>query len=305
MVAQIQSKCKRNIRTLSDYISTLNIQSRSTQKLFQCTINNIERFGKIDIKDMSRYNEDNIYDFLQEWILWNMNRGIAASSMMCYFNTFRSYLWYHKIKLDPRDMRHNLRFPRMLHEDQIPVTANEIKKILGVSKLEFKFQLLGLISSGMRVSELGQIKTRYLDFTHSNIMVRIPSQITKTGRSRITFFSRQVSDMIRYRIKNRPYNDFVFCGNRTQEQSLNLILKRFAAARRNTDLMEKYDHYKQNRYRIHVHSMRSYFITKANKIQFGFGHILAGHNFYMKEYNRYTVDELLDMYKKTEKDLVF
>ena len=294
----------KNIRTLSTYTWTLGIKSKSSQKLFQCTINNIKRFGKINTRDMSRYNEDNIYDLLQEWIIWNTKRGITASSMMCYFNTFRSYLWYNKIKLDSRNIRQNLTFPQMLHADQIPITHDVIKQILDASKQEFKFQLLALVSSGMRASELGQIKLAHLDFTHSNVMVRLSAQLTKTGRSRITFFSRQVSDMIRYRIKNNESN-FTFCGNRTTEQALNLILKRFASARRRINLLEKYEHCKQNRYIFHIHSMRSYFITKANRVQFGLGHILAGHEFYMKGYNRYTVDELLCMYKQFENNVTF
>ena len=294
----------KNIRTLATYTATLEIKSKSSQKLFQCTINNIERFGKINTRDISQYNEDNIYNLLQEWIIWNAKRGIAASSTMCYFNTFRSYLWYHKINLDSRNIRQNLRFPQTLHADQIPITHDVIKQILDASKQEFKFQLLALVSSGMRVSELGQIKLMHLDFTRPNIMVRIPAQLTKTGRSRITFFSRQISEMIRYRIKNNGLN-FTFCGNRTIEQSLNLILKRFAAARRKINLLEKHEHCKQNRYIFHIHSLRSYFITKANRVQFGLGHILAGHEFYMKGYNRYTVDELLCMYKQFENNVIF
>ncbi len=293
----------KSIRTLSTYISTLDIKSKSSQKLFRCTINNIERFGKINTRDVSLYNEDNIYGILQEWIIWNTKRGMATSSMMCYLNAFRSYLWHHKIKLDSRDIRQNLTFPQTLHADQIPITYDIIKKILDVSKQEFKFQLLALVSSGMRVSELGQIRLAHFDFSHSNLMVRLPAQMTKTGRSRIIFFSRQVSDMIRYKIKNK--SNFTFCGNRTTEQSLNLILKRFASARRRINLMEKHEHCKQNRYIFHVHSMRSYFITRANRIQFGLGHILAGHEFYMKGYNRYTVDELLSMYKQFENSVTF
>ena len=111
--------------------------------------------------------------------------------------------------------------------------------------------------------------------------------------------------MVRYRIGIKQSNNFLFLGDRHPEQFLNLVLKRFASARRRADLMEKYDHCKQNRYKIHIHSMRSYFITKSNKKQFGLGHILAGHDFYMKRYNRYTVDELLSMYKQIEKDLTF
>ena len=69
--------------------------------------------------------------------------------------------------------------------------------------------------------------------------------------------------------------------------------------------MDIHGHCKQTRYHIHVHSLRAYFITKANRVQFGLGHILAGHDFYMKQYNQYTNDELLEMYKKVEPELTF
>ncbi len=182
---------KQNTRTLSVYMSILGMKSKSTQKLFQCTINNIEAFGKIDIKNISMYNEDDIYDILQEWIIWNRKRGITASSIICYFNNLRSYLWYHRIKLDWRDIKQNLKFPQTLYEYEIPITAGAIGKILRVSELEFRFQLLALISSGMRVSELGQIRLAHLGLTRSNVTVLLPAEITKTGRSRLTFFQNK------------------------------------------------------------------------------------------------------------------
>ena len=299
---------KRNARTLTSYRSVLGLKSRSTQKLFQSVINNVKIMpGTINVENITKYDKNNIYDFLQDWIIWNNKRGMAASSVVSYFNALRSYLWYLGIRLDGRDVRQNLIFPQVLHETQIPATADLIRKILCISRREFKFQLLALLSSGMRVSELGQINTAHLNFaaTYPNIMVYLPAEITKTGCSRITFFSKQVSDMIRYRIDKSHNADSLFCGTRNLEQSRNLILKRFAAARKKADIMDKYGHCKANRYKIHLHSLRSYFITKLNRVHFGLGHILAGHSFYMKEYNLYTVDELHCMYKKCEKDLTF
>ena len=294
---------KQNLKTLSSYTTILEMKSKSTQKLFQCTINNIDTFGKIDIRHISRYNEDKLHHLLQEWIIWNSRRGITTASIMCYFNAFRSYMRYCKTNIDWDYLKYNLKIPQQLYQQQEPITPDIIKKILLASSHEFRFQLLALISSGMRVGELGQIRLEHLDFTHQNIIVQIPAHMTKNGRSRTTFFSKQISDMIRYRMKNRAY--FTFCGNRTSEQSTNLILKRFSAARNKTNMKEKYGYCKQNRYKIHVHSLRSYFITKANQVQFGFGHILAGHNFYMKQYNQYTTDELLTMYRKFEDNLRF
>lgn len=295
----------QNDRSLESYLTLLDLKSKSTKSLFKTTIANVNKFSRIDINNLAQYDEESIYDLLQEWIIWNSNRGITTSTLMAYFNSIRSYLWYRKIKLDQRDISHNLKFPKKLHERQTPITSEEIAKILSKSRLDFRFQFLALVSSGMRVGELGQIKLRDLDTSRANIVVNIPSQITKTGHSRITFFSTQVSNMIRYRIKNKKLSELLFSEARNYTQFVNLLLKRFDASRKRAELTQTYDHCKQNRYKIHVHSLRSYFITKANRVQFGFGHILAGHNFYMKEYNRYTVDELLEMYQKFEPEVTF
>ena len=283
------------------------MRSKSTQRLFQCTLNNIASFGKMCVDDLVRYDEDRIYDILQEWILWNSNRGTSAATIVCYFNSFRAYLWYRHIKLDWRDIKQNLLFPKMLHESAVSLDPTDMQSILRASKLEFWFQLLALVSSGMRVKELGQIRWSHLDLTHSNAMIKIPACISKTGRSRISFFSKQTSDMLRYRYDGvrTAESDLVFCGDRTPEQAVNLMLKRFGSARRKAGLMARHNYGRQNRYDIHLHSLRAYFITTANRVQFGLGHLLAGHGFYMKEYNVYSVRDLRNMYKKAEKDLTF
>ena len=283
------------------------MRSKSTQRLFRCTLNNLASFGNLCVDDLSRYDEDSIYDILQEWILWNSRRGTSASTIVCYFNSFRAYLWYRRIKLDWRDIKQNLIFPKMLHEAPVPMSPDSVQSILHASNLEFRFQLLALVSSGLRVNELGQIRHAHLDLSHSNVMVKIPAQMSKTGRSRITFFSRQVSAMIRYRYDRALTvdSDLVFCGNRTPEQAVNLMLKRFGSARKRAGLTRKHNHGKQNRYEIHLHSLRAYFITTTNRVQFGLGHVLAGHGFYMKEYNVYGIKDLRSMYKKAEGDLTF
>ena len=78
MVIYVKKK-KQNDRTLSTYVAALGIQSRSTQKLFQCVINNIKAFGGMDVENASRYDEDHIYNILQQWVIWNNKRGITAS----------------------------------------------------------------------------------------------------------------------------------------------------------------------------------------------------------------------------------
>jgi len=55
------------------------------------------------------------------------------------------------------------------------------------------------------------------------------------------------------------------------------------------------------RAKISTHTLRAYAITRLDKLnEFGFGHIIAGHGFYMKTYNRNTPEQLLEDYIKAE-----
>ena len=294
-------------REFESYYNKLQFQSLSTQRQFKWMINNIRRYGKIDFQTLTQIPEETLYKNLQDWINWNHNRGITATTLACLFNTCRSYMWHLVIKLHTMDVKENLHFPKPVYTNQVPITPSEIQRLLSASSLEFRFQLLALISSGMRVGELGQIKTSYLDLSRSNIMINLPGHITKTRRGRITFLSKQVSNMIRYKIdcKNLTDDQLVFCGERSSEQAQNLIIKRFSASRGRANMTDRHVHYLQNRYRVHIHSIRAYFITQANQIQFGLGHIFAGHGFYMKEYNLYTIEELWKYYRKFEPQLTF
>ena len=50
-------------------------------------------------------------------------------------------------------------------------------------------------------------------------------------------------------------------------------------------------------------SLRSWFVTKCNRIDYGFGHALAGHDHYMKRYDRLTLEDKIELYLKAERTL--
>ena len=56
-------------------------------------------------------------------------------------------------------------------------------------------------------------------------------------------------------------------------------------------------------HKITLHSFRSWFITKCNRIDSDFGNALGGHQKYMKKYNRFTDQELCDLFIKAENTL--
>jgi len=51
-----------------------------------------------------------------------------------------------------------------------------------------------------------------------------------------------------------------------------------------------------NRRKITLHIFRSWFISKGSKVEDGLGHSLAGHGKYMKQYERYSPQELEELY---------
>ena len=48
-------------------------------------------------------------------------------------------------------------------------------------------------------------------------------------------------------------------------------------------------------------SFRSWFVSRCNRVDFGFGHSLAGHDLYMKRYDRMTINEKVELYLRSEK----
>ena len=75
----------------------------------------------------------------------------------------------------------------------------------------------------------------------------------------------------------------------------------FYRLRERVGLNEKYED--SCRHKISIHIFRSWFVTKCNRVDSDFGNALAGHDKYMKRYNRFTVPELIALYKKAEPEL--
>lgn len=210
---------------------------------------------------------------LQRWID-DMHADKKAAS------TIKTYVanWCREHGVRATDI--NIKYPRQLVEIKYVPTKDDLNAIIR-SKPHWADHFRFLVSSGLRVGELAALTpadiTRYKD----RYRIHVPARITKTGKARITFS--------RYDLP-APATE-------------NKLGKRFAAMRQLSKLDKMASVGIQNRYAIHVHSLRRYFITTINKIQFGVGHVLAGHDYYMSEYNVYTEAELYKYHKRADPGL--
>ena len=104
----------------------------------------------------------------------------------------------------------SLDFPHKISEEKYPLTKKEIKKILDVCSYNNRLRILAQTSSGLRRGELLQLQKKDLDMTRQRITVNVPAKITKTKKSRVTFFSKEVQRILIPRLKNLNDDDKVF-----------------------------------------------------------------------------------------------
>ena len=175
----------------------------NTQKTSQSAIRNFERFCKENygksmeetISEYQRVEMELVYESLQEWINWNHTK-IHSNSIPTLFSYLKTYLRYHKIRITKEDVAEQLSFPHKVREEKHPLTKEEIRKIILVSNKNNMIKILAQLSSGMRRGELLQLRKKDLDTTQKRIMVKIPASITKTKKSRVTFFSKEVRPLL-------------------------------------------------------------------------------------------------------------
>ena len=158
-------------------------------------------------------------------------------------------------------------------------------------------------SSGCRVSETIQLKKRDLEIgKYDRILVKLPAKITKTKRARITFLSKECEKELLPFLKRISDDSYIF-NSTLQKRTIASVneIRAFSRLRYKLELNKKYD---SGVHKISLTgSMRSWFVTKCNRIDQNFGNGLAGHLQYLHQYDRLTIQEKVELYKKAEQSL--
>ena len=289
----------RTRQSFEERITRLNI---TTQKGYKLALNNFENFcmekyGKVAIIDDIK--GEIVWDVLQGWLNWVT---LHPRTTLNWFSKIKRYLHYRGIRLDPMDIKENLIFPKILQEEYYPLQIEEIHKIL--QSVEYKTKVLHLcqLSSLIRIGELVQLRKKDL-IIDKRIIVKIPPSTAKFGKARTTFFSSEAGKLLGGKIKELDDNDLIFATNknpRHAEINCEAILRR---ALDRVGLNMRYE--TNNRYKINTHSFRAYGITKISRHDPNFAKMLAGQKGYLiREYDRMTDKEKLDLYIKYENDLL-
>jgi len=314
-------------KTIDSYI-TLKMQTKDseTQKLVKVAYSrfdifcqkNFSKSGDAIIDEMAisiKSDDEPVFEILQEAINWLYKKHqimrkvtrngrqftepfmvqYSARSLRTWFTNLRGYLYYRKVKLDDLGVRHNLNFPKPKKEKLYALTKSNIDRIFDAANRKQKNFYLALISSGMRDGEALQIRKKDLFLEGKRVKINIPASVAKKGVERTTFISFEAWAPIREQVESMGPDGKVWGSDGSiPKNDQREKIRDYGELIDGIGLGMKYE--STGRRKITLHTFRSYFITKGNKVEDGLGHALAGHGKYMGEYERYSDEELEELY---------
>jgi integrase len=153
-------------------------------------------------------NRVNVYELLDTFVSYilTIKPEITPKSLSLYLTAIRSYFAFYDIDVIPSKFRRKVKVPKLYKEDEEPIDACDIRKILlNCNNRRLKLYLLILISGGMRATEATAIRLKDIDFSLTPTKIHIRKEYSKTRTSRDIY----VSDETTYYLKqwlNWKYN---------------------------------------------------------------------------------------------------
>ena len=307
--------------TIENYLDRIRLKERGTVRNVKSNLVRFDRYLKTTYDKSSEVvlneilglsiekQERSLYEIIQDYVnhLSSLDNHLGKSIAPLYVKhavgIIRGYLRYFGFRITSEDVKGNIVLSKIIEEEREPLTRESIQLIINNQTGLRRAMYLVMSSSGMRIGETLQIRKRDLDFdSYERVMIKLPAKITKTKKARITFISKEAEkELLRY-VKNTNDDSFVFnpenrkLGGITINES-----KIFGRLREKLALDSKYE---SGVSKVSLSgSFRSWFVSRCNRVDFGFGHALAGHDLYMKRYDRITVEEKVELYLKSEKTL--
>jgi integrase len=163
-------------------------------------------------------NKVNIYELLDRFVSYVLatKPDITPGSLSFYLAALRSYFAFYDIDVIPSKFRRKVKVPRLYKEDEEPLDASDIRKILlNCSNRRLKAYLLVLASGGMRAVEATAVRLKDIDFSVTPTMVHIRKEYSKTKIARDIYISDEATQYLKRWIDWK-------CRDRTEEKDKGL-----------------------------------------------------------------------------------
>ncbi len=191
-------------------------------------------------KSPKNINTDDIRVYLEKMT----DNNLSTSTLNSAYSAFKFY--FEKIM----HRKFFINIPRAKKSKKLPevLTRGEIGQIFAtILNVKHKLSLGLMYSSGLRVSELVNVKVNDFDFENRILKVRSG----KGSKDRITIISDKIIDILKKYIRNKKENDYLFESNRGGRMKERSVQKVFKVSLKKSTL-------KRN---VSCHSLRHSFAT--------------------------------------------
>jgi len=138
----------------------------------------------------------NVYELLDGFVSYILasRPGITPKSISLYLAALRSYFAYYDIDIMPSKFKKKVKVPKIYREDEEPLDAADIRKmLLSCNNRRLKPLLLVLGSGAMRITEALAIRNKDIDFTLSPTKIHIRKEYSKTRVARDIYISNEAT----------------------------------------------------------------------------------------------------------------
>lgn len=297
----------------------LNYTAKSTVRTYRSFLKRY--FNVIDADPNSYFSKDG--DYQQDVkLFWRDLQSQPPKTIFSGLSAVRVFLSENEIELPMkfwRNLRNRTKGNRAVTDDIIP-TPKQLKKILDHGDVRGQSFFLSMVSSGLRIGELCQIKLNDVDFSTEPTTISVRAEYTKTGNKRKAFISKEATEKMKAWLKHRDsYLNAAVKRAKVFEAYYNRENKKTTDDKRiypfstgtardvwnrlleNSEFNDKDETTKF--YKMHPHVLRKYFRTymTASGVPLDVVESLMGHEGYLTEcYRKYNMDQLREMYLQGE-----
>ena len=123
---------------------------------------------------------------------------LSVNSINLYLTAVRSYFGYYDIDVIPSKFKRKVKMPKVGREDEEPLDAKDIRKILlSCSNRRLKTFILILASGGMRTKEGLAIRLKDIDLSLSPTKIHIRKEFSKTRVARDIYISDEATHYLK------------------------------------------------------------------------------------------------------------
>ena len=145
-------------------------------------------------------NKVNVYELLDSFVSYVLaaKPEITPRTLSLYLVAIRSYLAFYDIDVIPSKFRRKVKIPKLYKEEEEPIDANDIRKLLlNCSNRRLKSYLLILTSGGMRAVEATAIRLKDIDFSTNPTKIHVRKEFAKTKAARDVYISDEATQYLK------------------------------------------------------------------------------------------------------------